>query len=286
MAYTTIHGRQLRLATVARDKIDAAFQTYLDALATTAYVDQQIAHIGNAFNYVGVQAGGASAGAANDLALLAADGKNPGDYYKVSTSGWFKVGAGAAFFANANDGLVWNTTGTVDVIDNTNSSVSGTSNFVTVTGSSDTGYVVDLDTIFKTRISDIETDLGDASTLTTTATSAITAINELDAEIGNLSTLTTTAQGTLVSAINEIQAEVTSLDPSTKFVREKATGINGVVVDFVLTKTPSPNTLCVFLNGVLQELTDDYTVNIPTKTVTMLEAPFTGDKMSFTYFEA
>lgn len=54
------------------------------------------------------------------------------------------------------------------------------------------------------------TDVGEISTLTTTATSVATAINEIDGEIGTLSSLTTTANGNLVVAINEVDADLAS----------------------------------------------------------------------------
>jgi hypothetical protein len=114
----------------------------LDTQLKTA--SDNLAAIGNAFNYVGTVSGGASSGAATDLALQSASGKNPGDYYKVAVAGWFKVGAGAAFYANLGDGLVWNLSNDIDKIDNTDSSVTGTANRISVTGSTDNGYVVDI----------------------------------------------------------------------------------------------------------------------------------------------
>ena len=49
----------------------------------------------------------------------------------------------------------------------------------------------------------LSADLGDVSTLTTTAKTAVGAINEHDTEIGNLSQLNTENKGNLVAAINE-----------------------------------------------------------------------------------
>lgn len=122
-------------------------------------LDLRIDALGSAFNYVGAVTGGANAGAAFDLATLATGAKDAGDYYKVTTAGYFKVGTGDAFYANINDGLVWNLAGGVDVIDNTNSQVNGTADFIAVTGSSDTGFVVDVDTAFKGRVSTLESGL-------------------------------------------------------------------------------------------------------------------------------
>jgi azurin len=98
------------------------------------------------FNYVGTLEGGADSGSAFDLSTLSASGKDTGDYYKVSTAGYFKGSvAGIPFYANLNDGLVKNDQANGwDVIDNTNSTIAGTSNRVTVSGSVDSGYTVDI----------------------------------------------------------------------------------------------------------------------------------------------
>jgi hypothetical protein len=220
-------------------------------------LDAAVAALGNAFNYIGTVAGGAASGTAYDLSTLAADEKDPGDYHKVATAGWFKdSAAGTPFYANAGDGVVWNTIGGVDIIDNTNSTVAGTTDFIAVTGSADTGFTVDIDTVFKTRVTDIETDVGDTSTLTTTATD-------------------------LVGAINEVAAK----GATDNFIRETPTGtIDGTNKAFTLSETPEAVTLQVFFNGLLQEPTDDYTLT--GSTITMVEAPITGDKIRAIYFKA
>jgi hypothetical protein len=136
----------------AVEAIDAALtiaEGDIDAL------DARIDSLGNAFNYVGVLGGsdlnlisfgpGATAGEATDLDGLAAGYKDAGDYYKVSSDGYYKVGeAGTPFFVKANDGLVWNTEGGVDIIDNTNSNVLAGAN-IAVSGTADTGFTVSLD---------------------------------------------------------------------------------------------------------------------------------------------
>ena len=127
--------------------------------ANKEYVDYEVAKLGNAFNYVGTLTGGVDEFNAFDLDSLPADGKDPGDYYKVTTGGWFELGSTVEYF-NVGDGLVFNTLGGFDKIDNTNSEVQGTTNFVNVTGSVDTGFVVDIDSAFKTRMSTAETDIG------------------------------------------------------------------------------------------------------------------------------
>lgn len=108
-----------------------------------AIVNAAIASLGNAFNYVGVLDGGVDEANAYVLDSLPANGKNAGDYYKVNTGGWFITG-GVAVEARANSGLVWNTTGGVDVIDNTVSTVAGTAGEIIITGTVETGFVVAL----------------------------------------------------------------------------------------------------------------------------------------------
>lgn len=123
--------------------------------ATKLYVDDSIAVLGNAFNYVGVLEGGVDEPNAFDLDSLPADGKDPGDYYKVTTAGWFEYNA-VTKFLNVGDGLVFNTANGFDKIDNTNSEVQGTADRILVTGSPDTGFVVDIDPTFVGRVEDLE----------------------------------------------------------------------------------------------------------------------------------
>lgn len=151
----------------------------------TDYVDNAVAAIGNAFNYVGTVSGGATSGAAFDMSTLTE--KDTGDYYKVTTAGWFKpTAAGTAFHANTNDGLVFNLSSGVDLIDNTQGSVSGTTDEIVVTGSVDTGFTVSLATAVLTRITDAET-----------------AITDLETAVGDLAQLDTLDKSSLVNAINE-----------------------------------------------------------------------------------
>jgi len=205
--------------------------------ATKGYVDTRVDALGAAFNYVGTVNGGVDGAAAYDMNSLPSGGKDTGDYYKVATAGFFKIGAeGTPFYANLNDGLVWNNVGGIDIIDNTNSTVSGTADFISVTGAADTGFVVDIDTDFKGRMTTAETDIGALETgvgvfanLTTTATTVVGAINELDAEIGTMSSLTTTAT-TVVGAINELDSDIGALKTSinnTRFTYNSTTGQSG-----------------------------------------------------------
>lgn len=142
-----------------------------------AIVDAAVSSLGNAFNYVGVVSGGADSGNAFDLTTLPADGKNAGDYYKVDVGGWFTTG-GAAFEVYTNSGLVWNTSGGVDVIDNTVSTVAGTAGEIIVTGSVETGFVVALAQDVKDTIASIGAPVA-YSTLVPGI--ALTAINAVEA---------------------------------------------------------------------------------------------------------
>jgi hypothetical protein len=108
-----------------------------------ATLEEYVNSLDNVFEYVGELAGGVDAAAAFDLGTLAADKRQPGNYYKVSTKGFFKL-AGSTFFANAKDGLVFNAAGGVDLMDNSNSAVAGTTDQIEVTGTEDDGFKVKL----------------------------------------------------------------------------------------------------------------------------------------------
>lgn len=184
--------------------------------ANKAFVISSIAALGNAFEYVGVVEGGADAASAFDLASLAQ--KSAGDYYKVTVGGYVKVGAGAAFYVNSKDGLIFNTTGGVDKIDNTDSEVSGTANFVKVTGSTDTGFVVDIEDNFKGRVSTLESGLSAEVTRAQSAESTLTAAVAAEATRAqaaeatlttNLGNEVTRAQAAEATLTTDLAAEVT-----------------------------------------------------------------------------
>lgn len=56
---------------------------------------------------------------------------------------------------------------------------------------------------WRVKTNTIATNLGDAATLTTTATTAVGGVNELKGNVGTLNNLTTTDKTNLVSAVNE-----------------------------------------------------------------------------------
>lgn len=238
MAITKIAARQLQDTLDLTSKtVSVAAPTANAHAATKLYVDNKVSALGSVFEYVATVAGGVDSANATDLALQTQ--KSTGDYYKVSTSGYFKIDTGAAFYAKQNDGLVWNTASGIDVIDNTNSNVSGTANEISVTGSSDTGFTVALASAFTTRMTDAET------------------------------------------AISNLTSGAFSMSASYK--RETPSGsINGTNTDFTLSATPIAGTVEVFLNGLLQEVSDDYTIS--GTTVSFISAPVSGDKVKVKFF--
>ena len=116
---------------------------FIDTLA----VDQKISTaLTSAFTYKGSVAGNgqASTAVAATATSLATSPQN-GDYYKITTAGYVKKNGAAdtaAFFVNVDDSVVYNGS-SWDKIDNTNSGVSAEAgNDLTVTGSTDAGFVV------------------------------------------------------------------------------------------------------------------------------------------------
>lgn len=59
--------------------------------------------------------------------------------------------------------------------------------------------------------------------------------------------------------------------------------VNGSNTTFTLANTPTAGTEQIFLDGVLQELTTDYTIS--SATITMIPAPATGSKIRVTYMK-
>ena len=195
-------------------------------LITLGQVDAKIAAIGNAFDYVGLASGGASSGAALDMSTLS--NTDAGSYYKVDVAGYFKADSVATpFYANIGDGLVFNTTAGVDKIDNTDSTVAGTTNFIAVTGSTDTGFTVDIDAAFKTRVSDAEAAIT-AETARATAAEGVIA-SDLADEVARA----TSAEGVLTTAVsNEVTARTdadTALTTAISNEVSRATAAEGVI---------------------------------------------------------
>jgi hypothetical protein len=120
-----------------------------DQIANKNYVDNKMASLGNAFEYVGVI--DATDSAQQDLDALAQ--KEAGDLYKIVGGGTVTWGAGAnSMTVNAGDAIVWNPSGGVDKFDNTNSEVYGTSGEIAIAGSTDIGFTVSIDPTYTATI--------------------------------------------------------------------------------------------------------------------------------------
>jgi hypothetical protein len=220
----TVTGKKnftaITVSTTPADANDAVRKTDLDtevtalqgAITTEAGTREaadtalglRIDALGNAFNYVGTVNGGANSGAAYNLASLTQ--KDAGDYYKVGTAGHFVLAPAASFFANSGDGLVFNLANGIDKLDNTDSTVAGTANEISVTGSTDTGYTVAIDAVFSGRVTALETTASNLGTMSTQDADAVaitggtingTAIGGTTAAAGAFTTLTASSTATL-----------------------------------------------------------------------------------------
>ena len=127
--------------------------TFKDATAVTQEISSAIGGLASAFEYKGtLSANGDAYASSGSTTTATALPSNPavGDYYKVDAAGYFTDGSNE-FFVNVGDAVVHNSASsgqTWDVLDNTNSTVSGTTNVVSVSGSTETGYTVNIDSNF------------------------------------------------------------------------------------------------------------------------------------------
>ena len=84
-------------------------------------------------------------------------------------------------------------------------------------------------------INEHDTEIGDVSSLTTTATNLSSAINELDSDVGVISTLGTTDKSNLVAAINEINTQTSTntsnIATNTSNISTNTTGISNLDSD-------------------------------------------------------
>lgn len=88
-----------------------------------------------------------------------------------------------------------------------------------------------------------------------------------------------------IAYLDEIVSPGNTVLVSEYVVNETPTGaVNGANTTFTLANTPETGTVQVYQNGLLQSPTDDYT--IVTDTITMNDAPATGDKIRVAYVKA
>ena len=170
--------------------------------ATKGYVDGEISALGNVFSYEGSVSGGAS-GTPTDLSALS--NTSAGAYYTVDVDGYVTNDGGTTeTYVNINDAILFDASGGFKVIDNTNSQVSGTLDYVAVAGSTDTGFTVDIAQTFKDRVSDLETDVGNLQGGTVsgvTGTAPITVDNtDPSNPIIGIDNATTTTAGAMSAA--------------------------------------------------------------------------------------
>lgn len=178
------------------------------------YVDAEITALGNVFSYEGSVDGGTEATPFN-VTTLSETGS--GSYYSVSTSGWITDGATTpkVEYVNVNDSIVFDNTGSYKVIDNTNSEINGTLDYIVVSGNPETGYTVDIDSTFKLRVETLEGD----TVRSVTSTGALS-VNNTDPQnpVVNIDNATQTADGSMSSVDKtkldgiEIGAQVNTVD--------------------------------------------------------------------------
>lgn len=179
--------------------------------ASTSYVESKIAELGTGFNYVGEITPGVDEASALDALTLADTGA--GAYYKAAAAGYVKVGStGTARYVNAKDGVLFNASGTVDVVDNSNSEIGGVADFVEVTGSTDTGFTVDLAAAFKGRVSDLETGLASETQARKDADTALSGrLDAVETLPGQLNAQRFTYQSTAAAVEHLIDHNLNSL---------------------------------------------------------------------------
>lgn len=253
--------------------LETSVNSYTDGEIAT--VTASVAALGNAINYVSTLDADPVEANAFDLETLPAADREVGDYFKITTSGYLKYLDPAdgvtyiTFHVNQNDGIVKNTDSHWDVIDNTNSSVAGTTDEIVVTGSTETGFTVSLAQAVKDDITANATAIaaetsrataveGTLASLTTDAKgNLVAAINEVDANAnantaaiaaetaratgveGTLASLTTDAKGNLVAAINEVDANADANAVAIAAETTRATGVEGTLASLTTTEKGS-----------------------------------------------
>lgn len=119
--------------------------------ATKDYVDD----LGHVFSYDGQVVPSGSEETAFDVTTL--QKTSAGAYYTASANGYVTDGTKTVYL-NEGDAILFDDTGSYQKIDNSSSIVTGSSPFITVTGSPDQDYRIDLHQNFKERIVTLEED--------------------------------------------------------------------------------------------------------------------------------
>jgi hypothetical protein len=205
--------------------VEGGLRTDLDALSA------KVTNLGNVFEYKGTLDGSTQ----SDLTAISAP--EIGDYYKVTVGGTFTGADDFSIVLNANDGLVFNGT-TWDKIDNTDSAVFGTTDYVDVTGSSDTGYTVNLASTFVQRLVAVEGKTGvDTSSLQ----------SQIDAIIANA-----TAESQRIDGVDAAQNEALAAEAN---ARSSADTINAQTISDEVTRATAAEAA---LNSLISNVTIDY----------------------------
>ena len=192
--------------------------------ANKGYVDQKVADLGNVFNYVSTIVGGATEEDALDLDALAI--VETGSYYRVTTAGYVKAGA-STFYVNTTDGVVKNTVGAWDKFDNTDPNVAGSAGYIHVDGTVDTGFVVDIDSVFKGRVSTLESGLSAEVARATAAENQLT--SDLLAEISRAQAAESTNAANIAAEVSRATGAEATLTTNLAAEAARAVAAEGVL---------------------------------------------------------
>jgi hypothetical protein len=153
--FTTLVGGNIVVNSVSsKAELDAAIEDLDTELRD--YIGTEISKLNGAFIYISEFAPGVDVPNTFDLDTLPV--KLSGSYYKAANDGYVTFNA-VAKFLKAGDAIVFNSVGGYDVNDNSNTEVQGTADEITVTGSTDTGFVISLHATLKATLTTLSTTL-------------------------------------------------------------------------------------------------------------------------------
>ena len=206
---------------------DAALQQAIDDeinARTNAVggVQSQIDAMGSAFNYSGTlpdMVGVSGSGSETDPYVV--DTMNPGtkdagDYYKITESAHYRVNAGEGneqtLSLQVGDGVVFNTAGGLDRINNQQSTLTGTAGEIVVTGSVESGYRVSVAQAVKDSVVAVDSRVSAESTRAVTKENALQA--DIDSEVSTRSSQVAALTGDLDDEVNRAKAKENALTGS------------------------------------------------------------------------